>query len=179
MESVNIRDYSRLLAFFTLYAYDIDIEAFSGIDSFDWYEEASLFEKDDVLPVIPESIKREVYHFAREMVSGTLSNLPRIDRQIEEFLVNWKFDRLLPVDKAILRLGVYSLMYRFDIPCEVTIFECNELANEFSDDNTYKYINGILHNVKLRFRRNFLMDKIHPAVPAPKKKFKIKRTGSA
>jgi N utilization substance protein B len=178
MESVNIRDYSRLLAFFTLYAYDIDAAALSSLQSFDWYEEASLFEKGDILPVIPDSIKHEVFHFAWEMISGTLSNLPRIDRQIDEFLVNWKFERLLPVDKAILRIGVYSLMYRFDIPCEVTIYECNELANDFSDENTYKYINGILHNVKLRFRRNFLMDKIHPA-EAPKKKFKIKRTGSA
>ena len=179
MESVSIREYSRLLAFLSLYLYDLNRDSIPGIGSFRWYDEIVQFDSEGILPVIPENIKREVFEFAWEIVSGTVSNLTRIDTQIREFLVNWEFDRLLPVDRAILRLGVYSLIYRYDIPCEVTIFECNELATAFSEENSYRYINGILHNVKLRFRRNFLMDRISPPENHKKKIVKLKRTGKA
>ncbi|OHD54399.1 MAG: transcription antitermination factor NusB [Spirochaetes bacterium GWF1_51_8] len=177
MESVSIREYSRLLAFLSLYLYDLNRDGIADIGSFSWYNDIVQFDSEGILPAIPENIKREVFGFAWEIVSGTLSNLERIDTQIREFLVNWEFNRLLPVDRAILRLGAYSLIYRHDIPCEVTIYECNELAMEFSEENSYRYINGILHNIKLRFRRNFLMDRIAPGGNSKKKLFKIKRTG--
>jgi N utilization substance protein B len=109
--------------------------------------------------LIPNSISKDISQFTGCLISGGLSNLPRIDDVITKHLVNWKFDRLHAVDKAILRLSVYSLIYQFDIPAEVTIAEANELAVKYSDENSTNYINGILNNVKKEFRGSAFLEK--------------------
>ncbi len=155
-----VRELGRELVFLSLYIYDIYPLSLHEISSFEWYENMTQNKNDnEEILFIPEDKRKEVYKFGTELLSGTISNLDRIDEIIKKHLVNWSFNRLHSVDKAILRLSIYSILYRFDIPIEVTISEANELANDYSDDNTSNYINGILHKVKQEYRKNYLTNK--------------------
>lgn len=177
-EFTGLREISRLMAFYCLYIMDVAEESFGELKDFEWYFGTVEFDNErGDLPTTPEQYKRDAVRFAGEIVSGIVSNLQYIDPVIEEFLVKWNFERLHLVDKAILRLGVYSLRYRFDIPSEVILYESNDLAAAYSEEDSYRYINGILHSVKEKFRRNVLLDQI-PVEKTVKKRFKLvkKRT---
>ena len=89
-----------------------------------------------------------VRQFATDLVKGTLDNLDRIDNIIREHATNWKLDRIALVDKNILRLAIYELNYRDDIPPAVTINEAVEIAKKFSTPQSGKFVNGILDKVK-------------------------------
>lgn len=157
MTSIGSRDISRKLALYALYIYDMGVSDLSEIKYFHWYDEMSKFDDEDgLLEITPPEQKNFIFNFANELVMGVVSNIERVDEAIKKYLVNWEFHRLHLIDKAVLRLAVYSLIYRFDIPSEVTIFEANELATAYSEDLSYKYINGILHSVKQEYRRNVL-----------------------
>ena len=90
----------------------------------------------------------DVRQFATDLVTGTLDNLDRIDNIIREHATNWKLDRIALVDKNILRLAIYELNYREDIPPAVTINEAVEIAKKFSTPRSGKFVNGILDKVK-------------------------------
>lgn len=67
---------------------------------------------------------------------------------ISGHLVNWKLDRIANVDRAILRLAVYEMVYSDDIPANVSLNEAIELAKRFGDDKAAKFVNGVLSNIK-------------------------------
>lgn len=67
---------------------------------------------------------------------------------ISQHLVNWKLDRIANVDRAILRLSVYEMVYQEDIPVSVSMNEAIELAKLFGDDKAPKFVNGVLSNIK-------------------------------
>ncbi len=153
------RELGRELVFLALYIHDAHSFSPDEIKDFDWYDKmAGISDDEEDLLFIPVKRRKEIYEFGLELLNGTLSNLERIDSIIKKHLVNWSFNRLHSVDKAILRLSVYSILYRYDIPAEVTIKEANELSDAYSDENSSNYINGILHNVKLEYRKNVLID---------------------
>ena len=91
-------------------------------------------------------IKGEKAQFAKELFLGTIKNLEQIDNIIKSHLVDWSFDRLDKVDKAILRLGVYEILYT-DTPFQIVINEAIEIAKNLSENNSKKFINGILDKV--------------------------------
>jgi N utilization substance protein B len=154
-----LREIGRIITLFALYIYDISEVDLCYLKKISWYEGILEFgDEDGLLPPIQKNYKAHIEDFFVELLMGVVSNLEKVDGEIKINLVNWNFDRLHPIDKAILRMSVYSLIYRFDIPPEVTIFQANEMAEDYSDDKSYKYINGILHSVKEKFRRNFLLD---------------------
>lgn len=154
----SIREIGRLLAFYAIYIYDLSILSIDELKAFKWYWGMVEFDnEDEMLPDIESQYRNETVNFANELFTGMISNLEFIDRAIKNHLVNWEFNRLHNMDKAVLRLGVYSLIYRYDIPPEVTIFQANDLATVFSDEKSYKYINGILHSVKTDYRRNWIL----------------------
>ena len=93
----------------------------------------------------PEGVR----NFAADLIDGTLENLDRIDNIIREHATNWKLDRIALVDKNILRLAIYELIYRDDIPPSVTINEAVEIAKKFSTPRSGKFVNGILDKVKI------------------------------
>lgn len=97
--------------------------------------------------------EREYYSFAEELVNGVIENLVDVDEAIRVYAQNWAFDRIAKVDLAILRLAVYELLFRRDIPPVVTINEAIELAKEFSTDDAKRFVNGILDRVKARLSR--------------------------
>lgn len=96
---------------------------------------------------------REYYAFAEELVAGTLQNLARIDGVISDATQNWEVARMARCDLAILRLAVYELLYRTDIPPIVTINEAIDLAKIYSTDDSHRFVNGVLDRVKKHLSR--------------------------
>jgi transcription antitermination protein NusB len=81
------------------------------------------------------------------ILDGIKSNIETIDSAIETEAAGWKLNRLPKVDLAILRLGVYELLHREDIPVAVTINECVDLAKQYSTENSGTFINGVLSTI--------------------------------
>ncbi|AKU32921.1 transcription antitermination factor NusB [Bacillus altitudinis] len=86
--------------------------------------------------------------FFEELVFGVLEQKDKLDDMISQHLVNWKLDRIANVDRAILRLSVYEMVYQEDIPVSVSMNEAIELAKLFGDDKAPKFVNGVLSNIK-------------------------------
>ncbi|MGR3207306.1 transcription antitermination factor NusB [Bacillus glycinifermentans] len=86
--------------------------------------------------------------FFEQLVYGVLENKEKIDEMITRHLVNWKLDRLANVDRAILRLSAYEMAFVDEIPASVSMNEAIELAKQFGDDKSAKFINGVLSNIK-------------------------------
>ncbi len=82
--------------------------------------------------------------YIRDALEGTLEHEREIDEAIEPKLVNWSIDRIARVDLAILRLAVYEILYRDDVPDAVAVNEAVELAKTFSTDEAGPFVNGLL-----------------------------------
>ena len=82
-----------------------------------------------------------------DVIEGVNNNLPYIDKIIEKSSKSWKINRLSKVDLSILRLGIYEISYRDDIPFSVSINEAVELAKKYSGDEAGSFINGVLGKV--------------------------------
>lgn len=89
----------------------------------------------------------ELSPFAREIIEGVRSNLKEIDEKIELSSANWKLFRMSIVDRSILRIACYEILFRPEIPGNVTINEAVELAKKFGGEDSYAFINGILDNI--------------------------------
>lgn len=92
--------------------------------------------------------RRDYYSFAEELVFGVVENLAGVDAEIAGAVRNWKFNRIAKVDLAILRLAIYELKWRNDIPPVVTINEAIEMGKLFSNAEAKRFINGVLDRVK-------------------------------
>ncbi len=88
-----------------------------------------------------------VRQFAEEIVAGVLEHRAAIDKKIGEKSKNWALARMARVDVNILRLAVYELLYRGDIPKIVTINEAIEVAKKFGNEDAPAFVNGILDEV--------------------------------
>ena len=86
----------------------------------------------------------DVKTFATQLFVGTLTHLAEIDPLITRHADNWEMKRMAVIDRNILRLGVFELTHREDVPPKVCINEAVELAKRFGDEESGKFINGIL-----------------------------------
>ncbi len=89
----------------------------------------------------------DVISFAKELVKGTWDNLERIDNEIRNSSSHWTLERINNVDRSLLRLAAFELLYRNDIPASVSINEALEIAKKFSSMESISFINGILDNI--------------------------------
>lgn len=85
--------------------------------------------------------------FAKQLVFGTLNKLPALDDIISLLSRDWDIDRLAYIDKNLLRMSLYEMLYMPEIPYSVSINEAIELAKVFGGENSPKFINGILGKV--------------------------------
>lgn len=109
----------------------------------------------DVSEVDPKDAIEHVLDGARsddylvQLVLGVVDNLTQIDEVLQGNLENWTLDRVATVDRNILRLSTYELIYcKEDVPPNVAIDEAIEIAKIYGDEKSSKFINGILSNVK-------------------------------
>jgi len=93
----------------------------------------------------------DIRKFATEMVEGVTSNREVIDERISDRSTNWKLSRMATVDKNILRIAVYELSYRSDIPPKVTINEAVEIAKRYGTSESGAFVNGVLDNIAKEF----------------------------
>ena len=94
-----------------------------------------------------EEVTREDRKYIEEISFGVLKNKEELDEQIEKYLKGWTMDRIGKTDLAILRLAVYEILYRDDIPYKVSINEAVELAKLFCDESSPAFINGVLAGI--------------------------------
>jgi|CXWL01.1.fsa_nt_gi N utilization substance protein B len=86
----------------------------------------------------------EAFHYARELVTGTVEGLDEVDGLIRKQADNWRLERMPAVDRNILRLAVYELLHEDDIPKLVVVDEAIELAKKFSTEQSSRFVNGLL-----------------------------------
>lgn len=88
--------------------------------------------------------------FYEQLYTGVVQNQEALDQLIRQALKGWTLERLSMVDRAIIRLGAFELCYETDIPANVTLNEAVELAKQFSGDESARYVNGVLSQIKQR-----------------------------
>lgn len=104
---------------------------------------------------IPDVLDRNVSEFApnktdapfmEKLLDGILQKQPELDQVIEKAAPDWPIDRISPVDRNILRLGLYELLFadRAEVPAKVAINEAIELAKQFGGENSSRFVNGVL-----------------------------------
>ena len=91
--------------------------------------------------------------FAKSLFDGIVSQQEHIDRLIEGSSHHWKLERMSSVDRNILRLAIYEILFMLETPINVIINEALEIAKNYSTDDSSKFVNGILDNDVLLLER--------------------------
>jgi N utilization substance protein B len=94
-----------------------------------------------------EDVDAETTTFAGELVHGVQAERPAIDEVIQKSSTNWKLDRMARVDRNILRLAVYEILRRGDVPTRVTLNEAIELGKKFGTEESSSFVNGVLDRI--------------------------------
>lgn len=91
--------------------------------------------------------------FAEPLIRGTIDNRATIDEHIVKHAQNWDIHRMAVVDRNVLRLAIYEMLFRNDIPPVVSINEAVDVAKKFSTNDSGKFVNGLLDKVKSELMR--------------------------
>lgn len=97
--------------------------------------------KNDILCKVKSKKLRE---FTMNLFCGVMSNLEDLDLIIQKYLQNWQLDRIAIIEKNILRIGTFELLNQKETPAAIIIDDAIELAKTYGNDNSPKFINGIL-----------------------------------
>jgi N utilization substance protein B len=132
-----IRRQARVVALQTLYEYDTahhDVEA--------------------VLSRHAETqrLAESVVTYARELVRGVLAHLDQIDEAIQSAASEWPLSQMARIDKNILRVAIYEILFNTSVPAKAAINEAVELAKTFGSDTSSRFVNGVLGTIFNRFQ---------------------------
>jgi len=94
-----------------------------------------------------EEQNSEIKSFANQLIEGTIEHIDIIDKIIQKYADKWNIERMITIDKNILRFSIYEILYRQDIPYQVTINEAVEIAKKYSTKESAAFINGILDRI--------------------------------
>jgi N utilization substance protein B len=97
--------------------------------------------------------ERDYYAFTEELIHGVIEHIDAVDAEIKAHAANWTFERIAKVDLSVLRLAIYELLHRRDIPPIVSINEAIELGKIYSTPDSKRFINGILDQMKNKIDR--------------------------
>jgi len=115
----------------------------------------SLYEWDffngerEVMPILERDLeefapKLDEKEFSKMILQGILDHRGEIDATISKFATDWPLEKITTVDRNVLRIGVFELLFNFDIPSKVAINEAIELAKTFGGESSGKFVNGVL-----------------------------------
>lgn len=135
------RTQARELTLKVLYQIDITKEEYLGVLEGFWQAEHE------------EEIEDQVKDFTSQLVKGVVENKKNIDEKIMQYAANWQLERMAVVDRNILRLSCYELLFRNDIPSKVSINEAVDLAKRYSGVESSKFVNAILDKIKQEIKR--------------------------
>jgi N utilization substance protein B len=97
---------------------------------------------------------RDHFAFGEELIDGVIKHQAAIDAQIKVLAQNWEFDRIAKIDLAILRIAIFEMLHRKDIPPVVSINEAIDISKQFSNADSKRFINGILDRLKDQLGRD-------------------------
>lgn len=144
---------ARILAVQALYSYEIGGADLDRLLSLDWVEQAGRqssdenSEEDSAFNVNEKDVEK--LDFARILIAGTVNHIDEVDSMIKAHLSEkWEFGRVNKVSVAILRVSVYSLMFQSEISATVIIDEAIGIAKEYGTDDSFKFINAVLDNIR-------------------------------
>ncbi|MFW6120558.1 MAG: transcription antitermination factor NusB [Petrotogales bacterium] len=98
-------------------------------------------------------LSNDLAKLARRYLKGIINNKNHLDEIIDESLSNWTLNRLASVDKNVLRLGTYELLYEDDVPIEVTLNEAIEIAKMYATQQDGKFVNGVLDKIAKKYTK--------------------------
>ena len=134
--------------------YQIDVSGVSAEDALRMYWTHLRLEAIEAAPpapgeeaVPPKQRTLEAQRFAEALLRGVADNLERIDETIRKVSHHWRLERMMRVDRNILRLATYELLERDDIPRRVTLNEAIELAKRFGAEGSAGFVNGVLDRI--------------------------------
>jgi len=148
----------RILAFQALYAWDVGYNLTGNASisddllDFTWAKDSA-------------QLDEEMAAFSRLLLTGTVENMAAVDKVLGDHLQNWDLERLNHVDRALLRMSVYTLMFQTDMPPSIVIDEAIEISKEFGTDDSYRFVNGVLDAVLASVRKNLAPENSKTAVP--------------
>ena len=99
-----------------------------------------------------KSEKLKDFSFAEELLAGVIKEKQNLLEVIQAEAPEWPIDKIAPVDRSILELGTYEILYSKDVPPIVAINEAIEIAKSFGDTNSPKFINGVLSTIMHKYR---------------------------
>jgi len=108
----------------------------------------ALYQHDVTGRPIDDLLPREATSFTRELIDGVTAERDGLDALIERHSVGWPLDRIAPLERSILRVALYEMLHRPDVPDEVAIDEAVEAAKELCAAEAAGFVNGILGTVK-------------------------------
>ena len=101
----------------------------------------------------PTVAEAELRLFSEPLIKGVLQHRDDIDARIKQHCRNWDFHRIAAVDRNVMRLAIFEMLYREDIPPVVSINEAVDIAKKFSTEDSGKFVNGILDKVRSELMR--------------------------
>ncbi len=142
------RTRSREFALQVLYQIDITHGDLEPVLEDFWKDRSDLILSSEEKKIV-ENDKRdpEVRKYTEILIHGTLEKLEAIDKLIERFAENWEMKRMAYVDRNILRLSTYEMIFLDEIPLKVAINEAVELAKRYGESDSSKFVNGILDRI--------------------------------
>ncbi|MBU0478878.1 transcription antitermination factor NusB [bacterium] len=108
---------------------------------------------ENIIKLDPTGLDVEQYgsdtrDFAEDLFRGVLANREIIDKLLEKYLEHWEISRVAVIDKSIIKMAIYEILFRDDIPDVVSIDEAVELAKKYSTENSGGFVNGILDRIR-------------------------------
>jgi N utilization substance protein B len=91
---------------------------------------------------------KKIQDFATELIEGILENQADIDSRIKKYVANYELDRIAAVDRNILRVAIYEMLFCKDVPPVVSINEAIEIAKRFGSDDSGRFVNGVLDRLR-------------------------------
>jgi len=142
------RTRSREFALQVLYQLDISRGDPSEVFGDFWKDRTDLALSDPEKQVLEMDKKDpDVRHYAEMLVRGVIEKISAIDKVIVQYAENWDIGRMSYIDRNILRLSAYEILYLEDIPIKVAINEAVELAKRYGEPDSSKFVNGILDRI--------------------------------
>lgn len=130
------RHLGRIVALQTLYEYEFRVQANDSLVSTDEILGRNLARYESAI---------EDTDFVKSLVSGVVEHQADLDGKLQPIAPEWPLEQIARIDRAVLRLGLYELLYRAsEVPPKVAINEAVELAKAFGSDNSSKFVNGVL-----------------------------------
>jgi transcription antitermination protein NusB len=105
----------------------------------------------EMLNKVYSHYQEDIKQYAELLAKGTLSHIESIDRYISEYIRNWKLERISPIDRNILRLGIYELLYEA-LDEKIIIDEAVEIAKKYGSTDSFQFVNAVLDAINKNIR---------------------------